>query len=641
MSENFNISEFKHIPCYAVKFESHEDEKIFSQDLFDELCETYRDRMPGGIGDDTRPEDVDPHQLFMGVLVEFEHTHDPMTAMEIALDHLTEIPDYYDRLEEMEDGARDDGMLFENESKPLTESEVVKSNIDPATISSDVYNKLAFILKRKGWDVRGGLDIKELMMGQKARNAFNAKWIEELNKIIGNEPKPKEVESKSDKSILSKAVKELGITRDPSMGGYILPNGLFLDLSEGSNRRTADHRTVEQFMPDEYEHQSDAMYAFMEQTGCIRWMPESHAICMRVKPTPNQIRTIKDLVQSADDSIPVDFYSSQYGQEGKVYPKGTSWQKIIGDINRFYAGNELSNDFLHEAAEGNEWFSEVGDYTVKAYHGSEADITSVDFSHSGSRQGKDSGMMWFTSTKENADYYGDKVYSATLKFSNLLAINDMDEYRELSNEVEKSLESGKIEIDEFEADSVRDVLLLTPPTFPDVARSIKDSELGFDGVVFRNVVDGYAHGDTYVVFDPDCIQEITPLTEAGFYPPRKPLDTNSHRMHVILATLNMYKAMSEIDRRKMENQLKEAKIAVYVLQRYSDDFLIKLKAYANELRESEMTAAQLKKRPASKDRIGEFENWKKSETKKFKSDADDDMKFFRDNGYLDEDGKFK
>ena len=360
----------------------------------------------------------------------------------------------------------------------MTEAGVVKDiDIDPELISPDVYNKLSFILKRKGYDVRGGLDVKELMMKEKERNAFNAEWIEELNKITGNAPKSKQVEGKSDKSILSKAVKELGVTRDPSMGGYILPNGLFLDLSEGSTRRTADHRTVAQFMPDNYEYQTDAMHAFMEKTGCIRWMPEQNGIYMRQKPTANQIKTIKDLVQSADDSIPVDFYSKEYGQEGRVYPQGTSSQKILGDINRFYSGNELSDDFLHEAT--------------------------------------------------------------------------------------------------------------------------------------------------------------------GFYPSRKPLDTNSHRMHIILATLNMYKAMSDVNKRKMENKLKEAKIAVYVLQRYSDDFLIKLKEYANELRESEMSAEQLKKRPASKNRLGEFEDWKKSETKKLKDNADDDMQFFRDNGYLDEDGKFK
>jgi hypothetical protein len=41
-------------------------------------------------------------QLKKGIKVEKEHTKDEKTAKEIALDHLLELPDYYDRLEKME-----------------------------------------------------------------------------------------------------------------------------------------------------------------------------------------------------------------------------------------------------------------------------------------------------------------------------------------------------------------------------------------------------------------------------------------------------------------------------------------------------------------------------------------------------------
>lgn len=42
-------------------------------------------------------------QLSMGAKIEFEHTDDNEEAKLIALDHLVELPDYYDRLEEMEE----------------------------------------------------------------------------------------------------------------------------------------------------------------------------------------------------------------------------------------------------------------------------------------------------------------------------------------------------------------------------------------------------------------------------------------------------------------------------------------------------------------------------------------------------------
>jgi hypothetical protein len=41
----------------------------------------------------------------MGIDIELEHTKDKMTALEIAMDHLEEISDYYTRLEKMEEEA--------------------------------------------------------------------------------------------------------------------------------------------------------------------------------------------------------------------------------------------------------------------------------------------------------------------------------------------------------------------------------------------------------------------------------------------------------------------------------------------------------------------------------------------------------
>ena len=51
-------------------------------------------------------EDFDQGQIAMGVEVESEHTDDSDVARQIALDHLTEIPDYYTRLAKMEKEAK-------------------------------------------------------------------------------------------------------------------------------------------------------------------------------------------------------------------------------------------------------------------------------------------------------------------------------------------------------------------------------------------------------------------------------------------------------------------------------------------------------------------------------------------------------
>ena len=63
------------------------------------------DKVKGGIADKKKPEDFDQKELKLGIKIEMEHTDDPELAKEIAMDHLTEMPDYYTRLEKMEKEA--------------------------------------------------------------------------------------------------------------------------------------------------------------------------------------------------------------------------------------------------------------------------------------------------------------------------------------------------------------------------------------------------------------------------------------------------------------------------------------------------------------------------------------------------------
>lgn len=67
---------------------------------------TARERIPGGKARDLDPSAFDRDELERGVEVELEHTPDPAIAREIAMDHLTEFPDYYTRLDRMEAEAR-------------------------------------------------------------------------------------------------------------------------------------------------------------------------------------------------------------------------------------------------------------------------------------------------------------------------------------------------------------------------------------------------------------------------------------------------------------------------------------------------------------------------------------------------------
>ncbi len=56
------------------------------------------DRIPGGKADNKRPEDFNPDDIAIGSAVQREHTSNPDIATEISMDHLSENPEYYDRL---------------------------------------------------------------------------------------------------------------------------------------------------------------------------------------------------------------------------------------------------------------------------------------------------------------------------------------------------------------------------------------------------------------------------------------------------------------------------------------------------------------------------------------------------------------
>jgi hypothetical protein len=58
----------------------------------------WKDRLEGGKADDKSPDDFPDDDIEIGTKVEREHTDNPDIATEIALDHLSEDPEYYNKL---------------------------------------------------------------------------------------------------------------------------------------------------------------------------------------------------------------------------------------------------------------------------------------------------------------------------------------------------------------------------------------------------------------------------------------------------------------------------------------------------------------------------------------------------------------
>lgn len=57
--------------------------------------EEQGEMIQGGLADGKSPSEFNSEQIKLGLKVEMEHTDDPLVALEIALDHLTEDPEYY------------------------------------------------------------------------------------------------------------------------------------------------------------------------------------------------------------------------------------------------------------------------------------------------------------------------------------------------------------------------------------------------------------------------------------------------------------------------------------------------------------------------------------------------------------------
>ena len=94
------------IPKVGRSYERHMSEsKTFDKsinDLVEELFLEKADKIPGGLAQGKSPKDFDKKALEAGIKVEMEHTSDLKVATEIAMDHLTEDPKYYEKLKTIE-----------------------------------------------------------------------------------------------------------------------------------------------------------------------------------------------------------------------------------------------------------------------------------------------------------------------------------------------------------------------------------------------------------------------------------------------------------------------------------------------------------------------------------------------------------
>jgi hypothetical protein len=81
------------------KFEEY---RAAIRELYRIDIKNFKDKLPGGKADGKPITKYDLKQLLSGINFERDHTNDNMAALELAMDHLEVMPDYYTRLERLE-----------------------------------------------------------------------------------------------------------------------------------------------------------------------------------------------------------------------------------------------------------------------------------------------------------------------------------------------------------------------------------------------------------------------------------------------------------------------------------------------------------------------------------------------------------
>jgi len=71
----------------------------------------FKERIKGGLADGKAITNYDLGQLLEGIKFERQHTTDNLLALELAMDHLETIPDYYTRIARLEWECRSERLL--------------------------------------------------------------------------------------------------------------------------------------------------------------------------------------------------------------------------------------------------------------------------------------------------------------------------------------------------------------------------------------------------------------------------------------------------------------------------------------------------------------------------------------------------
>jgi hypothetical protein len=183
-------------------------------ETMEKSTEDYQDQLEGGLADNKTPADFNKNKLAQGAKVESEHTTNPNIQKEIAMDHLTEDPNYYEKLQESEVDPGEFSVNALREFQRVTGSE----NTEPYSSNDDeegenVYEEISSASKGTGIEARMRKWIREELEELKnelraeiwqsihqAANEWESQQDSPDEEVIGEyaEPEDEELEDEDD-----------------------------------------------------------------------------------------------------------------------------------------------------------------------------------------------------------------------------------------------------------------------------------------------------------------------------------------------------------------------------------------------------------------------------------------------------------
>ena len=174
----------------------------------------------------------------------------------------------------------------------------------------------------------------------------NEELIPELKKIAEQEDKEEKkgetrfreheaIEDEKTEDVFKRAIKEYGTTSNSRLAGYMLPDGKYLDFSEGQGYRTVDHRNV----GIAYENTADGGWKYMVdfmRRGAIRIKPESDGFELMVEPTPEQRRMLRQFIGARDGNVMVDIYDEKESETYSAEYEDAPVSMVLGEIDRYF-----------------------------------------------------------------------------------------------------------------------------------------------------------------------------------------------------------------------------------------------------------------------------------------------------------------